>query len=184
MGMTMITRKRLGEIADNMYAIIGAWEHGDVAPYDALVAELRAASVEPSTKLLAGMVAARELDDRYIGYQVGVNFGNTAETYEVLTIASVEPIERTDAGRAGVRLTFAEYPGHHYDALGGISVQAPISVRRTSFVPAANYATGGARMADAIEALESKLSAIELALDAHRAALVAAGWLDVNGEPR
>lgn len=59
---------------------------------------------------------------------------------------------------------------------------ASVEPERRPFVPAAQYAgNGGASMADAIEALESKLSAVELVLDAHRAALVAAGWLDVNG---
>lgn len=50
--------------------------------------------------------------------------------------------------------------------------------------PVEYYAPGGARMIAAIERLESKLDAIELILDAHRAALVAAGWLNVDGSVR
>ncbi len=104
--MIMITRQRLGEIADELYEAVA---HGAGAAVSSVAAELRAASVE-----LSEIPAA---------------------------------------------------PG-------------------VPFVPAAQYVgNGGARMADAIKALESKLSAIELTLDAHRAALVAAGWLDVNGEP-
>lgn len=59
---------------------------------------------------------------------------------------------------------------------------ASVEPERRPFVPAAQYVgNSGAGMADAIEALESKLGTIELVIDAHRAALVAAGWLDVNG---
>lgn len=106
--MTMITRQRLAEIADNMYTIVGAWEHGDSDPLHALVAELRAASVE-----LSEIPAA---------------------------------------------------PG-------------------VPFVPPAQYAAGGASMADTIERLDDALNDVKIDLDAHRAALVAAGWLDANGEP-
>lgn len=95
--MTMITRQRLRELADELYEAVA---HGAGAAVSNVAAELRAASVEPERK---------------------------------------------------------------------------------PFVPAAHYAAGGAVMVDAIERLEIKLATIELALDAHRAALVAAGWLDVNG---
>lgn len=184
--MTMITRQRLAEIADELSE---GFRHGNLdVMHDAataIVDELRTASVEPepTTMLLSGMVDARELDDRYVGYRMGVNLTSTPDGREILTIASVESI--THQGVPGVRLTFAEYPGHHYDARGGINVYSRrVSGLRRPFVPAAQYAgNSGARMADAIEVLESKLGAIELTLDAHRAALVAAGWLDVNGEP-
>lgn len=61
------------------------------------------------------------------------------------------------------------------------SFEPPASVQRKSFVPTAQYAAGGAAMADAIERFTERLTSIQLDLDAHRAALVAAGWLDANG---
>lgn len=108
--MTMITRKRLGELADELTTVVGAW----------------APKSQTATRVLN--VAAE------------------------LRVASVEPSEIPAA------------PG-------------------VPFAPPAHYAAGGASMVDAIEMLESKLGTIELIIDAHRAALVAAGWLDVNGEP-
>lgn len=104
--MTMIIRKRLGELADELTTVADAWRSGETAALFVLIDELRAASIEPSR----------------------------------------------------------------------------IPAERGQFVPAANYVgNGGARMADAIERLDDELNAVKLALDAHRAALVAAGWLDVNG---
>lgn len=59
-----------------------------------------------------------------------------------------------------------------------------MTMERQPFVLAKHYAPGGAASADAIERLELALNEIKLTVDAHRAALVAAGLLDVNGEPR
>lgn len=134
-----------------------------------------------ASKLLSGFVSAADLDGSYVGYRTDVNLGNSAESLQTLTIASVEPLDHY--GRPGVRLTFVEYPGHHFDTFGNISITAP-SVERQPFVPAKHYAPGGAALADAIERLEFELNEIKLTIDAHRAALVAAGLLDVNGEPR
>lgn len=55
---------------------------------------------------------------------------------------------------------------------------------RTPYRPVQHYAPGGAAMVDAIERLERELNEIELVLDAHRAALVAAGWLNLDGSVR
>lgn len=109
--MIMITRQRLGELADELTTVVGAWAPKSQTATRVLnvAAELRAASVE----------------------------------------------------------------------LSGIPAEPGVP-----FVPAAQYAAGGASMADTIERLDDALNDVKIDLDAHRAALVAAGWLDVNGEPR
>lgn len=51
----------------------------------------------------------------------------------------------------------------------------------TLFRPVEYHAPGGAKMIAAIERLERELAAARLELDACRAALVMAGWLNVDG---
>lgn len=70
-----------------------------------------------------------------------------------------------------------------HDRIAALLTRLPDVADVRPFRPVQHYAPGGAAMSDAIERLDDELNAIKLVLDTHRAALVAAGLISINGEP-